>query len=86
MIYYYIQEWIKYQNDKSKNLNFDKIFSNVHFSKTIAYKDFKFCVLSLHIHLEETMSQIFNLGLSFYFMSKNGKHFLNFVRIIFEIA
>ena len=32
------------------------------------------------------MSQIFNLGLSFYFMSKNGKHFLNFVRIIFEIA
>ena len=43
-------------------------------------------MLSLHIHLEGTMSQIFNLGLSFYFMSKNGKHFLNFVRIIFEIV
>ena len=83
MIYYYIQEWIKYQNDKSKNLNFDKIFLNVHFSITIAYK---FCVLSLHIHSEGTVSQIFNLGLSFYLMSKNGKHFLNFVRIIFEIV
>ena len=86
MIYYYKLEWIKYQNDKSKNLNFDKIFLNVHFSITIAYKDFKFCVLSLHIHPEGKVSQIFNLGLSFYFMSKNGKHFLNFVRIIFEIA
>ena len=86
MIYYYKLEWIKYQNDKSKNLNFDKIFLNVHFSITIAYKDFKFCVLSLHIHPEGNVSQIFNLGLSFYFMSKNGKHFLNFVRIIFEIA
>ena len=50
MIHYYKQEWIKYQNDKSKNLNFDKIFLNVHFSIAIAYKDFKFCVLSLHIH------------------------------------
>ena len=86
MIHYYKQEWIKYQNDKSKNLNFDNIFLNVHFSITIAYKDFKFCVLSLHIHSEGTVSQIFNLGLSFYFMSKNRKHFLNFVRIIFEIA
>ena len=86
MKHYYKQEWIKYQNDKSKNQNFDKIFLNVHFSITIAYKDFKFCVLSLHIHSEGTVSQIFNLGLSFYFMSKNGEHFLNFVRIIFEIA
>ena len=86
MIYYYIQEWIKYQNDKSKNLNFDKIFLNVHFSITITYKDFKVCVLSLNIHSEGTVSQIFNLGLSCYFMSKNGKHFLNFIRIIFEIA
>ena len=86
MMYYYKQEWIKYQNDESKNLNFDNIFLNVHFSTIIAYKNFKLCVLSLHIHSEGTVSQIFNLGLSFYFMSKNGKHFLNFVRIIFEIA
>ena len=26
------------------------------------------------------MSQICNLGLSFYFMSKNGKHFLKFLK------
>ena len=32
------------------------------------------------------MSNIFDLGLSFYFMSKNGKHFLKFVSIIFEVA
>ena len=64
MIYYYIQEWIKYQNDKSKNLNFD----NNHFSITIVYKNFKFCVLSLHIHSEGILAQIVNLGLSFYFM------------------
>ena len=32
------------------------------------------------------MSQIFDLGLSFYFMSKNGKHFLKFVSIIFEVT
>ena len=86
MIYYYIQEWIKYQNDKSNKLNFDKIFLNVHFSITIAYKDFKFGVRSLHIHSEGTVSQIFNLGLSFNSMSKNGKLFLKFVSIIFEIA
>ena len=32
------------------------------------------------------MSQIFDLGLGFYLMSKNGKHFLEFVSIIFEVA
>ena len=81
MIYYNTQEWMKYQNDNSKNLNFD-----VHFSITIAYKYFKFCLVSLHIHAEGIVSQIFNLGLGFYFMSKNGKHFLKLVSIIFEIA
>ena len=55
-------------NDKSKNLIFDKIFLNVHFSIPIAYTDFKFCLVSLHINSEGTMSQIFNLGLSFHFM------------------
>ena len=77
---------MKNQNNKSKNLNFDKIFLNVHFSINIAYKDFKFCLLSLQVHSEGTVSQIFTLGLSFYCMSKNGKHFLTFLSIIFEIA
>ena len=40
---------MRYQNNKSKNLNFDKIFLNVHFSITIAHKDFNFCLLSPHI-------------------------------------
>ena len=79
-----MQEIMKYQNNKSKNLIFDKIFLNVHSSITIAYKDFKFCLLIPHIHSEGTVSQNFNLGLSLYFMSKNGKHFLKFLRIIFE--
>ena len=86
VIYYYIQEWMKYQKYKSKNLFFYKIFLNFHFSVTIAYEDLKCCLHSLHTHSEGTVSQIFYLGLSFYFMSKNGKHFLKFVSIIFEIA
>ena len=77
---------MKYQNNKSTNLIFDKIFLNVHFSITIAYTYFKFCLLSPHIHSEGTVSQIFNLGLSFYFMSKNGKHFLKYLRLIFEVT
>ena len=77
---------MKYENNKSKNLNFDNIFLNVHFSITIAYTNIKFRLLSLHIHSEGNMSQIFNLGLTFYFMSKKGNHFLKFLSIIFEIA
>ena len=57
---------MKYQNNNLKELFSDKIFFNIHFS--IAYTDFKLCLLSLHIHSERTMSQICNLGLSFHFM------------------
>ena len=63
-----MQESTKYHNNKLNNRFFDKIFLNVHFSITIANKDFKFCVLSPRTHSEGTMSQIFDLGLSFYFM------------------
>ena len=77
---------MKYQNNKKENLNFDNIFLNVHFSITIAHTNFKFCLLSTHIRSEGTVSQIFYLGLSFYFMSKNGKHFLKFVGVIFEVV
>ena len=69
---------MNYHNNKLKNCIFDKIFLNVHFSITIAYKDFKFCLLSPHTYFEGTVSQILDLGLSFYFMSKNGKHVLKF--------
>ena len=47
---------------------------NVHCSRTVAHVDFKLCMLYLHTHLEGKMSQMFYLGLGFYFMSKNGKH------------
>ena len=77
---------MKYQNNKSKHFVFDKIFLNVHFSITIPYNDFKLCLLSPHTHSEGTVSQNFHLGHSFYFMSKNGKHFLKFLSIIFEVA
>ena len=73
-----MQELMNYHNNKLKNRIFDKLFLNVHFSITIAHKDFKFCLLSPHTHSEGTVSQLFGLSLSFYFMSKNGKHFQNF--------
>ena len=69
-------------NNKSKNVIFDNYFLNVDFSITKAYTAFKFILLSLHIHLEGTVSQIFNLGPSFYFMAEIGKH-IHFVKIIF---
>ena len=77
---------MKYQMYNLKNLFFDQIFLNFQFSVTIAYKDLKLFLLSLHAHSEGTVSQILDLGLRFYFMSKNGKHFLTFLSIIFEVA
>ena len=59
-------------------ISFDNIFLNFHFSITLACEDFKFCLLSPHIHSKGTVSQISDLCLSFYFTSKNGKHFLKF--------
>ena len=47
---------------------------NVDFSITRAYTGFIFCLISLHTHLEGTMSQLFYLGPSLYCMAKNGKH------------
>ena len=37
-------------------------------------------------HMQETVSQIFYLDLSFYFMSKNGYLFAIFSNIIFKIT
>ena len=45
---------MKFENNNSKNIIFDKIFLNDHFSITIAYKDLKFCLLSLHMHSKGT--------------------------------
>ena len=67
----------------SKNKVFDKYFLNVDLLITRTYTGFKSCLISLHTHLEGMVSQICYLGPSFYFMGKNGEHFMNVVIIIF---
>ena len=62
---------------------FDDYFFKVNFSLTIAHRDFKFRLPSLHSPLEGTVSQIFYLGFGFHFMPKNGKVFEKFASIIF---
>ena len=74
---------MKNQNDNSKNGFFFKYFLKVNLSFTITHTNFKFCLLILHIHPEGTVSQIFNLGLSFHFMTKIEKLFEKFHHIIF---
>ena len=66
-----------------KNSNFIIIFSNLIFSKTIAYAGFKFCLVILQTHVGGTVSQIFYLCLGSFFMTKIAKYFINFVKIIF---
>ena len=77
---------MEYHNINLRNQFFDNLFLNVQFSITMAYRDFKFRLHTLNIYSEGRVSQIFNLGLSFIFMSKNGKHFPKFVSIIFEVT
>ena len=69
-----------------KNVIFDNYFLNLVFSVTIPPADFKFCLISLHNPLEGTMSQIFYVGPSFYFMTKIGKHCVNFETNIFKFT
>ena len=69
-----------------KNPIFDNYFLNVNFLITIAYTDLKFCFLILHTYSEGTVSQNFDLGLSFYSMPKIGKLFVIFVNIIFVVT
>ena len=71
------------QNNKLENRTFDNYFLNVDFSLIITHRDFKSRLLSVHTPLEGIMSQIFYSGLRFFFISKNGKHFIKFVNIIF---
>ena len=52
----------------------------------MAYTEFKFCFIILHIHSEGTVSQIFHLGLSSDFMPKIGKLFVKILNIIFKIT
>ena len=49
----------------------------------MANRKIKHCTFNLGNLLEGTVSQIFYLGLSFYFMTKNGKLFVFFENLIF---
>ena len=46
---------------KSKNVILDNYFLNVNFLITKACTHFKFCLFTVHIQLEGTVSQIFSL-------------------------
>ena len=48
----------------------------------MAYTAFKLCFLILHIHSEETVSQIFHVGLGIHFMPKSG-NFYNFCTLCY---
>ena len=47
-------------------------FLNMDISLRICIPDMKFCIVDHKVLLEGSVSQIFYLGLSFYFMLKNG--------------
>ena len=51
---------------------FNFYFLNMDISLCICFLRLKFCMLGYKVVLEGTVSQIFYLGLRFYFMLKNG--------------
>ena len=61
------------KHDKSEKLIFDNYFLNLNISITVAYTELKLYFLIHHANAEGTVSQIFDLALSFYFMQKIGK-------------
>ena len=58
----------KIGTSKNKNLIFHVIFLNKDISVTTLDITMKFSMAALHIHSEGSVSQIFYLGPSFYFM------------------
>ena len=50
----------------------DFYFLNMDISLNICFSEMKFCTLANKIPREGSVSQNFDLGLSFYFMTKNG--------------
>ena len=70
------------KTQKKKKIH--QYFLDGDFSITIACTQSKFDVVILATYMEGTVSQIFYLGLSFYFMPKIGKHLKKVMVIIFE--
>ena len=66
------QNMYKCEKLYTKKENVGIYFSIVHTSLDFAHRNIKFLVSVDDIHLEGTVSQYFDLCLSFCFMSKNG--------------
>ena len=66
---------------KSKNLIFYDIFFNTDISITNQDIAMKFCIAILHINCEGSVSQIFDLGPSFYFMLSRKLCFENIQKV-----
>ena len=63
--------------------NFNNHFSNLIFSRTIAYAGFKYLLVILQTHMEGTVSQISYLCLGIFFYDKNRKIFDNLCKYNF---
>ena len=60
------------RNSLILNQFYDFYFLNMDISLGICFPGMTFCIVGHKVLLEGTVSQIFDLGLSFYFMLKNG--------------
>ena len=67
-----------FQKIEIKFLFFHFYFFNPDLKLTIVFTTLQLCSLIENVHLEGTVSQIFNLGPSFCFMSKTGNFLLFF--------
>ena len=75
LMYLILRIYINVKNCIQKKDNFGTLFSIVHISLDFALRNIKFLVSVDDIHPEGTVSQNFDLCLSFCFMSKNGQLF-----------
>ena len=65
----------KFQTYKSENCTFSWYFFNSDISPNMSSPRMKLGTVILHIVMEGTMFQNFNLGLSFYFIDYSKKYF-----------
>ena len=63
---------------------FDFYFLNMDISLNISFSEMKFCTLGHKISLEGSISQNFDKGLSFYFISKKRETFGYFLELFFQ--
>ena len=83
---YYTSNERSYFSLRIKNLFFHFYLLNKDFSLNTQVKLMKLSTYLKNIHMEGTVSQIFNFILSFYFIKKNGKLLEHFWYLIFYIS